>query len=85
MDPRAQRGFATTGLVIAVAVIVLVSAVGFVLLAKRGGEEAASAASTDLDAAAESKDREAQSFLRNGLAAAKVAFTDGGSYEGVTA
>jgi hypothetical protein len=84
MDIRAQRGFAATGLVVAVAVVVLVSAVSFVLLAKRGGEEAAKAASADLDAAAEAKDREAQSTLRNALAAAKTAYTDTASYADVT-
>jgi len=84
MEIRAQRGFAATGLVVAVAVVVLVSAVSFVLVAKRGGEEAAKAASTDLAAAAEAKDREAQSTLRNGLAAAKTAYTDTASYAGVT-
>jgi type IV pilus assembly protein PilA len=85
MGTRGQHGFAASGLVAVVAVIVLVSAVGFVLLAKRGGEEAASAASSDLAAAAEAQDRQAQSSLRNGLAAAKTAYTDSGSYAGATA
>ena len=85
MDNRGDRGFAASGLVVAVAVIVLVASVSFVLLAKRGGEEAAGAASGALDAAAESKDRQAQSTLRNALAAAKTAYTDFGNYGGVTA
>jgi type IV pilus assembly protein PilA len=73
-----------TGLVVGVAVVVLVVAVGFILVAKRGGEEAASAAKSDLTGASDAQDREAQSSLRNGLAAAKTAYTDTGSYAQVT-
>ena len=84
MDIRSNRGFAATGLVVVVAVIALVASVSFVLLAKRGGEEAASAASGALDAAAEAQDREVQSSLRNALAAAKTAYTDTASYAQVS-
>ena len=75
---------AASGLVVGVAVVVLVAAVSFVLLAKRGGEEAAGAADTALDAAADSDDRAAQSSLRNGLAAAKTIYTDADSYAAVS-
>jgi hypothetical protein len=84
MDLRGERGSVATGMVVGVAVLALVASVSFVLLTKRGGEEAASAASGALDAAAEAQDRRALSSLRNGLAAAKTAYTDTGSYAQVT-
>jgi type IV pilus assembly protein PilA len=84
MDTRTERGIVASGLVVGVAVAVLLAAVSFVLLAKRGGEEAASAASGALDAAAESQDRAAQSSLRNALAAAKTIYTDSDSYGDVS-
>jgi hypothetical protein len=84
MDTRTDRGMVASGLVVAVAVVVLVAAVGFVLLTKRGGEEASVAASAVLDAATESDDRRAQSTLRNAMAASLTAFADLDTYDGVT-
>ena len=80
MDTHPERGSVATGLVVSVAVLALIASVSFVLLTKRGGEEAASAASDALDAAAVAQDRTVQSSLRNALAAAKTAYTDADSY-----
>jgi hypothetical protein len=81
--PPASRSVAPLVLVVIV-LVVAAAVVGFLWLMNSGGKEAATAASTALDQVDASADADAQSTLRNALAAAKVGFTDSGSYADVT-
>jgi hypothetical protein len=65
--------------------VLALGAIAFLLLAKKGGEQAAAAQVTAIQAVDTAKDREAQSAVRNAIAAAKTAYVDAGSYDGVTA
>jgi hypothetical protein len=74
-------------MIAAAALIVGVLALGtvaFLLLAKRGGEEVADAQVTVVQAVDPAKDAQAQSDVRNAIVAAKTAYIDAGSYDGVT-
>jgi hypothetical protein len=86
-QPRVERSAPKLGKPVMVAAgLALAAALVFGLfqVVKSGGEAVADTTATDLHQADAARDAEAQTAAHNAEVAAKVAFTDSGSYAGVT-
>jgi hypothetical protein len=86
-QPRPERAAPKLGKPVMVAAgLVLAAALVFGLfqVVRSGGEAVADTTATDLHQGDAARDAEAQTAVRNAELAAKVAFTDGNSYAGVT-